>query len=41
MDLDERSRLRKLLLQLGNAQKESRSQERSRGPRTILSDPSS
>jgi hypothetical protein len=40
IDLDERARLRKLLLQLGNTQKESKSQERSRGPRTILSNPS-
>ena len=37
IDLDERAKLRKLLVQLGNTQKESTSQERSRGPRTILS----
>jgi hypothetical protein len=37
IDLDERAKLRKLLVQLGNAQKKSTPQERSRGPRTILS----
>jgi hypothetical protein len=37
IDLEERAKLRKLLVQLGNAQKQSTSQERSRGPRTILS----
>ncbi|HEY3876012.1 MAG TPA: hypothetical protein VGM92_11080, partial [Candidatus Kapabacteria bacterium] len=36
IDLEERAKLRKLLVQLGNAQKESTPQERSRGPRTIL-----
>jgi len=37
IDLEERAKLRKLLVQLGNAQKETTPQERSRGPRTILS----
>ena len=36
IDLEERAKLRKLLVQLGNAQKQSTPQERSRGPRTIL-----
>jgi hypothetical protein len=37
IDLEERAKLRKLLVQLGsNAQKNSTPQERSRGPRTIL-----
>jgi hypothetical protein len=36
IDLEERAKLRRLLVQLGNAQKETTSQERSRGPRTIL-----
>jgi hypothetical protein len=37
MDLDERAKLRKLLVQLGNAQKETTAQERSRrGTRTFL-----
>ena len=37
MDLEERARLRKLLVQLGNAQKQTTPQERSRrGTRTIL-----
>jgi hypothetical protein len=36
IDLEERAKLRRLLIQLGNAQKETTSQERSRGPRTIL-----
>ncbi|MGD0956475.1 MAG: hypothetical protein ABR953_06535 [Candidatus Acidiferrales bacterium] len=37
MDLEERAKLRKLLVQLGNAQKETTSQERSRrGTRTLL-----
>lgn len=36
MDLEERAKLRKLLVQLGNAPKESRPQDRNRrGPRTI------
>jgi len=36
MDLEERTKLRKLLVQLGNAPKESRPQDRNpRGPRTI------
>lgn len=40
MDLEERAKLRKLLVQLGNAQKQSSPQERSRrGTRTILSNP--
>jgi hypothetical protein len=40
MDLEERAKLRKLLVQLGNAQKQSSPQERSRrGARTILSNP--
>ncbi len=37
INLDERAKLRKLLVQLGNAQKESTPHGRSRGPRTILS----
>jgi hypothetical protein len=36
IDLEERAKLRKLLVQLGNTQKESTPRERSRGPRTIL-----
>ncbi len=36
IDLGERAKLRRLLVQLGNSQKESTPQERSRGPRTIL-----
>ena len=36
IDLEERAKLRKLLVQLGNTQKESTSKERSRGPRTLL-----
>jgi len=40
MDLEERAKLRKLLVQLGNAMKQSSSKERSRrGTRTILSNP--
>ena len=40
MDLEERAKLRKLLVQLGNAQKQSTPKERSRrSPRTILSTP--
>ena len=40
MDLEERAKLRKLLVQLGNAQKQSTSKERSRrSQRTILSTP--
>ena len=40
MDLEERAKLRKLLVQLGNAQKQSSPQERNRrGTRTILSNP--
>ncbi len=40
MDLEERAKLRKLLVQLGNAQKQSTPKERSRrSPRTILSNP--
>ena len=39
IDLEERAKLRKLLVQLGNAQKESTPRERSRGPRTILTNP--
>jgi len=37
IDLEERAKLRKLLVQLGNALKESTPKERSRGPRTLLS----
>jgi hypothetical protein len=38
MDLEERTKLRKLLVQLGNAQRESKPQDRNRrGPRTIFS----
>jgi hypothetical protein len=38
MDLEERTKLRKLLVQLGNSQKESKPQDRNRrGPRTIFS----
>jgi hypothetical protein len=40
IDLEERAKLRRLLIQLGNAQKETTSQERSRGPRTILTNQS-
>jgi hypothetical protein len=36
IDLEERAKLRKLLVQLGNAQKNSTPRERSRGPRIIL-----
>lgn len=37
MDLEERAKLRKLLVQLGNAQKQTSSQERNRrAPRTIF-----
>jgi len=36
IDLEERAKLRKLLVQLGNALKESTPKERSRGPRTLL-----
>jgi hypothetical protein len=36
IDLEERAKLRKLLVELGNAQKESTPHARSRGPRTIL-----
>jgi hypothetical protein len=37
MDLDERGKLRKLLVQLGNAPKEAKPQDRNRrGPRTIF-----
>ena len=36
IDLEERAKLRRLLVQLGNAQKQSTPQERSRGPRTFL-----
>ncbi len=36
IDLEERAKLRKLLVQLGNSQKESTPRQRSRGPRTIL-----
>jgi hypothetical protein len=40
MELEERAKLRKLLVQLGNAQKQSTPKERSRrSPRTILSTP--
>lgn len=40
MDLEERAKLRKLLVQLGNAQKQSTPKERNRrSPRTILSTP--
>jgi hypothetical protein len=40
MDLEERAKLRKLLVQLGSAQKQSTSKERGRrSPRTILSTP--
>ena len=40
MDLEERAKLRKLLVQLGNAQKQSTPKERSRrSQRTILSTP--
>jgi hypothetical protein len=40
MDLDERAKLRKLLIQIGNVQKETSPRERSRrGTRTILSNP--
>jgi hypothetical protein len=40
MELEERAKLRKLLVQLGNAQKQSSPKERSRrGARTILSNP--
>jgi hypothetical protein len=39
IDLEERAKLRKLLIELGNAQKDSTPQERSRGPRTILTNP--
>ncbi|MGB0035925.1 MAG: hypothetical protein WBP79_10670 [Candidatus Acidiferrales bacterium] len=42
MDLEERAKLRKLLVQLGNAQKQTSPQERNRrGTRTILSNPTS
>jgi len=37
MDLEERSKLRKLLVQIGNVQKETSPKERRRGSRTILS----
>jgi len=36
IELEERAKLRRLLVQLGNAQRESTPQERSRGPRTLL-----
>jgi hypothetical protein len=36
IDLEERAKLRKLLVQLGNTLKESTAKERSRGPRTLL-----
>lgn len=36
IELDERAKLRKLLVQLGSVQKESTPHQRSRGPRTIL-----
>ena len=36
IELEERAKLRKLLVQIGSAQKESTPQERSRGPRTIV-----
>ena len=40
MELEERAKLRKLLVQLGNALKQSTPQERNRrGTRTILSNP--
>jgi len=40
MELEERAKLRKLLVQLGNAQKQSTPKERNRrSPRTILSNP--
>jgi hypothetical protein len=40
MDLDERTKLRRLLVQIGNAQKQTTPQERSRrGTRTLLSNP--
>lgn len=39
IELSERAKLRKLLVQLGSVQKESTPQQRSRGPRTILANP--
>jgi hypothetical protein len=39
IDLEDRAKLRRLLVQLGSTQKESTPQERSRGPRTILTNP--
>jgi hypothetical protein len=36
IELEDRARLRKLLLQLGNAQRKTTSHERSRGPRALL-----
>lgn len=36
IELEERSKLRKLLVQIGSAQKQSTPRERSRGPRTIV-----
>jgi hypothetical protein len=39
IDLEERAKLRKLLVKLGNALKDSTPHERSRGPRTILTNP--
>jgi hypothetical protein len=39
IELEERAKLRKLLVQLGNAQRESTPHDRSRGPRTILTTP--
>jgi hypothetical protein len=39
IELRERAKLRKLLVQLGSVQKESTPHQRSRGPRTILANP--